>query len=101
METEYPKIRFHESFTEADREIMTNRGLVLSVTVEVSCVHRYDITVMDINRVVQEFDGNVSRGWPFFAEPGLIIVPEVTVDAINVAVNALYKRGFFESLKPL
>ena len=36
---------------------------------------------------------------PCFAEPGLIILPEVTVKAIEDAVQFLWKQGFFATLK--
>ena len=39
------------------------------------------------------------EGKPYFAEPGLIIVPEVTVQAMQEAVQFLWKQGFFASLK--
>ncbi len=35
------------------------------------------------------------------AEPGLIILPEVTREAMENVVRQLWKQGYFKSLKPL
>jgi hypothetical protein len=50
-------------------------------------------------RLQQDMDEAVHNGRPCFAEPGLIIVPEVTVETIQDAVQFLWKQGFFASLK--
>lgn len=50
-------------------------------------------------RLQQDVDEAVKRERPCFAEPGLIILPEVTVQAIQDAVQFLWKQGFFASLK--
>ena len=46
-----------------------------------------------------DVDEAVKNEKPCFAEPGLIIVPEVTVQAIQDAVQFLRKQGFFAYLK--
>jgi len=46
-----------------------------------------------------DVDEAVKSARPCFAEPGLIIVPEVTVKAIQDAVQFLWKQGFFAYLK--
>ena len=50
-------------------------------------------------RLQQDVDEAVQDERPCFAEPGLIVVPEVTVQAIQEAVQFLWKQGFFASLK--
>lgn len=40
-------------------------------------------------------------GTPFLAEPGLIILPEVTREGMENAVRQLWEQGYFESLKSL
>lgn len=37
----------------------------------------------------------------YIAEPGLIIVPEITQVFIESAVNQLYRRGYFDHLRPI
>ncbi len=43
----------------------------------------------------QDLDENVKLGKPYFAEPGLIVLPEVTVEAIQAAVHSLWEQGYF------
>jgi hypothetical protein len=38
-------------------------------------------------------------GRPFFTEPNMIVVPEVTLDAIQKAVATLWHEGAFRHLK--
>jgi hypothetical protein len=53
----------------------------------------------DLIRLQHDVDEAVNSERPCFAEPGLIILPEVTVQAIQEAVQFLWKQGFFASLK--
>lgn len=40
-------------------------------------------------------------GSAFLAEPGLIILPEVTREAMENVVRQLWEQGYFKSLMPL
>jgi hypothetical protein len=71
----------------------------LSVCVEMEDGHRYPLYFIDPARLQQELEQSVSFGKPYFAEPGLVILPEVTVEAIEEAVQTLQKQGFFASLR--
>lgn len=72
----------------------------LSVQVELDDGGRYGLYFSDLMRLQQDVDEAAHQGKPCFAEPGLIIVPEVTVQAIQDAVQFLWKQGFFTTLKP-
>ena len=50
-------------------------------------------------RLQHDVDEEVTSGRPCFAEPGLIVVPEVTVKTIQDAVQFLWTQGFFAHLK--
>jgi hypothetical protein len=72
----------------------------LSVQVELEDGERYALYFSDPIRLQQDVDEATQEGKPCFAEPGLIIVPEVTVQAIQDAVQFLWKQGFFTALQP-
>jgi len=72
----------------------------LSVQVELDDGERYGLYFSDVMRLQQDMDEAAQQGKPCFAEPGLIIVPEVTVQTIHDAVQFLWKQGFFTTLKP-
>jgi hypothetical protein len=46
-------------------------------------------------------DDLIKQGRPGFAEPGLVILPEVTEEAIQNAAAMLYAEGFFDRLKSI
>lgn len=71
----------------------------LSAQVELNNGCRYAVYFSGPIRLQQDVDDAIQNGRPCFAEPGLIIVPEVTVQSIQDAVQFLWKQGFFASLK--
>ena len=63
----------------------------------------FDIKVCfwDPTRLRQDLETDLGLGKRCFAEPGLIVVPAVTVDNMKAAVTQLYEDGFFERLLSL
>lgn len=92
---------FPPEFTERDRIEMTWRGYVGCVQIEVASGARYEVTFYDIVRLAQTMDDLIKQGRPGFAEPGLVILPEVTEEAIQNAAAMLYAEGFFDRLKSI
>jgi hypothetical protein len=74
------------------------RGYLSEVEVELEGL-RYRLFFIDPVRLEQELKSNIDSGHPYFAEPNLIVLPEVTTQAIKNAVAGLARDGFFESLK--
>jgi len=52
-------------------------------------------------RLAQDLEADLRSGKTCVAEPGMIVVPKVTVEKMKAAVEELYHRGFFESLRDL
>lgn len=93
-----PRVIFPEGFDErAALEIPLKGWLKAQVELEDSC--RYDVYFSDLIRLQQDVDEEVKSGRPCFAEPGLIVVPEVTVRTIQEAVQFLWTQSFFAHLK--
>jgi len=74
------------------------RGYLSELEVELEGL-RYRLFFVDPARLEQELKSNVVSGRPYFAEPNLIVLPEVTTEAIKTAVAGLAKDGFFQQLK--
>jgi len=55
--------------------------------------------IVDPTRLGQDLEAYVEQGRPYLAEPGLVVVPEVTRAAITTAVEGLAKDGFFDHLR--
>jgi hypothetical protein len=71
----------------------------LSAQVELEDGDRYAVYFSDLIRLQQDLEENVKLGKPCFAEPGLIVLPEVTVEAVEGVVQILWNQGFFANLK--
>lgn len=93
-----PRVIFPEGFDERSAFETPLKGW-LQAQVKLADGCRYAVYFSDPVRVQQDLDEAVKSESPCFAKPGLIIVPEVTVKAIQDAVQFLWKQGFFASLK--
>jgi len=74
------------------------RGYLSEVEVELDGL-RYRFFFIDPVRLGQELKANIDSGRPYFAEPNLIVLPEVTTEAIKMAVEGLARDGFFQQVK--
>jgi len=48
-------------------------------------------------RLSQDLETNLRAGRACLAEPGMIILPEITVTNMKVAMEELFERGYFNS----
>ena len=93
-----PRIIFPEGFDERAAFEIPLKGW-LSAQIELADGCRYAVYFSDPIRLQYDVDEAVKSAKPCFAEPGLILVPKVTVQAIQDAVQFLWKQGFFAYLK--
>jgi hypothetical protein len=98
--TEYT-IHFSADLDERDEYEMPLRGYCSDVVVELSNGSRFPLYFYDPVRLKQTLESDVQNGHPYYAEPGLVVVPEVTLEYIRQAVAGLHKAGFFDTQKPL
>ncbi len=93
-----PRVIFPEGFDErAAFETPLKGWLNAQIELENGC--RYAVYCSDPIRLQQDLDEAIESERPCFAEPGLIIIPEVTVKAVQAAVQFLWQQGFFAYLK--
>lgn len=52
-------------------------------------------------RLTQDLEADLKSGRSCIAEPGMIVIPEVTVKNMQAAVGELYSEGYFDRLKSL
>ncbi len=93
-----PRVIWPDGFDEQARFEMPFKGW-LSAYVELEEGWRYPVHFSDPIRLQQDLDQELQIGKPYFAVPGLIILPEVTIEVIEQAVQMLWQQGFFASLK--
>jgi len=93
------QVLFPEGFDERARIEMSSKGWI-SVMVLLENGLKYQVHFSDTTRLKQDMDENIQSGKPFFAEPGLVVIPEVNTELIYQVVHLLVKDGFFSSLQP-
>jgi hypothetical protein len=62
---------------------------------------RYKLFFYDPVRMRQDLEAEIRSGKPCLAEPNVILLPEVTTENIEKAVQGLLQDHFFEHLKPI
>jgi hypothetical protein len=78
-----------------------SRGYLSGVEVRLEDASRYQLYFIDPVRLQQTLDEDAQSGRPYFAEAGLVVLPEVRTEAIHSAVAGLLRDGYFRHLKPL
>ncbi len=90
-----------EDFDEQSEFEMPSRGYLSHSLVQLADGTRYPVFFIDPVRLSQELEILRQSGLAFFAEVNTIVLPEVTVEAIQNVVEELAEQGFFQHLKPL
>jgi hypothetical protein len=80
---------------------MPLRGYLSHALVELENGEQYAVDFIEPVRLAQDLAEYIRSEIPCYAEPGLIVIPEVTLPRIQKAVNYLYDQGFFKQLKPV
>lgn len=93
------KMIFEGGFDELDAFNALGAGYRGAVTVELEDRSRRSVVFYDIVRLQQDLDEELKRGAPFIAEPGMIVLNEVSLDNMKAAVSQLQDQGYFSRLK--
>jgi hypothetical protein len=72
------------------------RGYRTHVWAELDDGSRHPMTFYNMTRLRQTLDDERGQGKPFFSEPGLVVVDEVTLDNMEAAARELAEQGFFD-----
>lgn len=94
-------IQFPAWYDELAETEMYNQGRLTGVVVQLADGRRYPLAFMDSVRVKDEAHERFEQGQACLTEPGLVIVPEVTREAMVRAVAHLLEIGYFDHLKPM
>jgi hypothetical protein len=95
-----PQLKFEGEFDEREEMEARDRGYRSHVSVELSNGEQYPVVFYDVERLQQDLEVETKAGIPYIAEPGLIVLPEVTRKNMETAVCRLVEEGFFEALRP-
>jgi hypothetical protein len=97
----YPQIFGASKFDERAQAEAEARGYLSHVFVKQADGRLYAVVFYDCVRLTQDLEYEVSIGRMCVAEPGLIVLPAVTLANVVTAVERLSKEGFFASLIPV
>ncbi len=92
----YPRVIFYEGF---DERYWEPKGY-FEAHVELGNGNHYELNFIVPWRLEEELKDEIQMGQPCHAELNLIVVPTVTVEAIQQSVQYLWRIGFFNDLKP-
>jgi len=97
----YLKLTFKYGWDDKDEAETAMKGYRSDGIVHTLEGEMYPVYFIDPVRLQQDLEAETELGSPFLAEPGLIILPEVTREAMENAVRQLWKQGYFQSVKAL
>jgi hypothetical protein len=76
------------------------RGELRDVVVQFAGGKRYKVSFLSARRLHERLAEQQAAGQAFYGEPSLIVLGEVTNEAIAQAIHGLWRKGFFDRLKP-
>jgi hypothetical protein len=94
-------VLFPPWFDEQAELEMPARGYLQDVDVRFDEGANYRLYFTDPVRVRQDAERTFETGGIVLAEPGLVVIPEVTRGNILAAVEQLFADKFFEHLRPV
>jgi hypothetical protein len=96
-----PKLRFAREFTEQDAFEAQSRGYLSHVLADFGGGRLFPLFFYDVERLKQDLEENARHGHAFIADPGMIIVVEITLEAMEQAIDQASREGFFDHLSEI
>lgn len=97
----YPKLILPPNFDELAQIEINQKGW-FDARVELGDGSQYELHFYDPVRFGQECTYAFGRGEPCYAETNIVVMPELTIEAIEKSIRSLWiknKKGFFSLLK--
>ena len=95
------RVIFVREFSEQDAAEARDRGYLSHVLIEVDGHRLFPVIFYDPIRLQQDLEVSAKHGRPFVADPGMVVLPDITIEAMQEAVQCLCQEGFFEYLVPV
>lgn len=96
----YPTVLFKSGFSKIDEFEMPLKGFRPDVVVQLPNGKYCKLYYYDTVRLNQELNSEAMHYFKnFIAEPGLVIVSNLTKEIIESSVNELFEIGYFDHLK--
>jgi hypothetical protein len=95
------RVHFPEDYDERGEWEVERKGWLQGVRVELPDGNCYPLFLYDPVRLAQDLEADARHGRTVMAEPGMVVLPELTKEGILRAVEELVRERFFDHLKPL
>ena len=95
-----PEIIFKFDMNSSIEEEISRKGWCNAFIVVLPDKSEYELIFYDPVRLMQDIKATMERT-NLFAEPGLIVIEDVTKKNMEDAVFKIWKAGYFDSLKPI
>jgi hypothetical protein len=99
VEIENARLIFEGGLDDFDAFNAQGAGYRGAVMVELDGGSRHSVVFYDAVRLQEDLDEDAKQGDPFIAEPGMIVLVEVTLENMKKAVARLQKQGYFARLQ--
>lgn len=96
-----PRLAFRHGFDDRDEVETPLKGYRSDGVVIAPDGEQYAVTFYDPVRLGQDLEAEVELGATHLAEPGLVVVPEVTRESMEAVVAQLWESGYFARHRPL
>jgi hypothetical protein len=95
------KLVFPPKYGERDLGEDRERGYVSHVLAEVGGARLYPVFFYTLDRLGGELRECTRQGEPFIAETGMIVLQDISLEAMQDAVQRLCNIGYFEYMVPI
>jgi hypothetical protein len=95
------RVHFPEDYDERGEWEVERKGWLQGVQVEMPNGLVFPLFFYDPVRLAQDLEADERQGRSVMAEPGMVVIQEVTRSRILQAVEELVHQRFFDHLKPL
>jgi len=92
---------FPPEFDDRAEYEMALKGHLGGGQVELADGRRFPLFLFDPVRLSQESESAAGDGDPVVAEPGMVVIPDVTRENILRAIDRLIAQRFFDHMKPI
>jgi hypothetical protein len=93
-----PTLSFDCDFDENDAADIEQKGYFQHAIANLPDGRRVRLSFWDPVRLSQDLETEKAQGRICIAEPGLIVVPDVTVENMLTAIKEIYRRGYFDRI---
>jgi hypothetical protein len=100
-ENNQPSLSFNHDLDERAEMEIENKGWFEQAIVHLPDGKKLQVCFWDPIRLAQDLETDLKSRRACLAEPGMIVIPKITVGNMEAAVKDLYENGYFDRLQSL